>query len=210
MIALRFAGILVLFALVSPLAAETLPLPKPQVDGGMPLMQSLKLRQSTREFSDKSISNQSLGNLLWGAWGVNRPETGGRTAPSAWSHEEIDLYVFTKDGVFLYLAGKHALHRVLEGDHRAEAGGAPFTAVAGVSIVYVADHSRSPKTAVWEKENYAYIHTGFIGQNVYLVAAAEGLGCVIHDSADKGAVAQLLGLGKSQQVIIVQSVGVGK
>jgi SagB-type dehydrogenase family enzyme len=198
---------LAVFALVSPLGAETVPLPKPRVDGGMPLMQSLKLRRSIREFGDKPISNQSLANLLWGAWGVNRPESGGRTAPSAWGQGEIDLYVFSRDGVFLYLAAQHALHRVLEGDHRAEAGSAPFTAVAAISIVYVADHNRSPRTAMWEKEKYAYIHTGFIGQNVYLVAAAEELGCVIHDSADKGAVARLLGLGRSQQVIITQSVG---
>ncbi len=203
----RLARILTLFALSSLLPAETISLPEPQRDGGSTLKEALKNRRSTREFAPQPLSIHQLSNMLWAAYGVNRPAEGGRTAPSAWGQDEIDLYVFLEQGVYLYLPGAHALHQVKAGDHRKEAGTADFTTAAAVTLVYVADHRRSPRTAVWEKEKYAYIHTGFIGQNVYLFAASEGLACVIHDSARKEELARVLGLGSNEQVIISQTVG---
>ena len=186
--------------------AEPIVLPPPETGGGRPLMETLAKRRSTREFSEEALSLQTLSNLLWAAFGVNRPATGGRTAPSAWNHQEIDIYLFTPDGVYLYIAFGHRLDKVLDGDRRGAAGSPEF-ARAPVSLVYVADHSRSPRTPVWEKEKYAYVSTGFIGQNVYLFGASEGLGTVIHDSADKGALSRLLGLGPGRQIILAQAVG---
>jgi hypothetical protein len=59
---------------------NTIGLPKPHTEGGMPLMEALKKRQSARTYSDKPISDQVLSDLLWAAFGVNRPD-GRRTAP---------------------------------------------------------------------------------------------------------------------------------
>ena len=53
-------------------AAQTMQLPAPDKEGGMPLMQALAERKSTKSFSDKAVSAQDLSNLLWSAWGVNR------------------------------------------------------------------------------------------------------------------------------------------
>ena len=72
---------------------KTLILPAPQTDGGKPLMQALKDRQSTRELSPQKLPPQVLANLLWAAFGINRPDTGKRTAPSAMNMQEIDVYV---------------------------------------------------------------------------------------------------------------------
>ena len=58
-------------------------LPTPQTDGGKPLMQVLKDRHSSREFSSEELPPQIISNLLWAAFGINRPATGMRTAPSA-------------------------------------------------------------------------------------------------------------------------------
>ncbi len=188
-------------------AAEPIQLPPPDTTGGRPLMQALKARRSTRNFDPKPLPRQVLSNLLWAAFGVNRPDRGMRTAPSAWNQQEIDIYVFTADGVFLYLPTRHALHPVLAGDHRAATGTAPYAARAPVSLVYVADHGRTPRTPVWEKEKFAYAHVGFIGQNVYLYCASEGLGAVIHASIDAPPLARLLGLRRDQQIILAQAVG---
>ena len=49
-------------------------LPPPETAGGMPLMQALKARHSTREFGSKPLPPQVLSKLLWAASGVNRPE----------------------------------------------------------------------------------------------------------------------------------------
>lgn len=86
------------------LAQELKPisLPRPQTDGGKPLMQALKDRHTTREFSSAKLAPQVLSNLLWAAFGINRPDTGKRTAPSAMNWQEIDIYVATADGLYVY------------------------------------------------------------------------------------------------------------
>jgi len=78
-------------------------LPKPQLDGGRPLMRVLKDRQSSREFSPEKVPDQVLSNLLWAAFGINRPDSGKRTAPSARNWQEIDIYVAMPDGLYLSL-----------------------------------------------------------------------------------------------------------
>ena len=83
-------------------------LPPPRLDAGKPLMQALKLRRSTREYSDRPISDQVLSDLLWAAFGINRP-SGERTAPY-WCHlMVIDVYTAMADGVWLYEPQRHAL-----------------------------------------------------------------------------------------------------
>ena len=56
-------------------------LPAPQTDGGRPLMQALKERKSTREFSGEKLPVQVLANMLWAGFGVNRPD--GKRTPCA-------------------------------------------------------------------------------------------------------------------------------
>ena len=101
-------------------------LPAPQVEGGRPLMQVLKDRQSSRSFSQEKLSAQLLSNLLWAAFGINRQETGKRTAPSAVNWQEIDIYVTTADGLYLYDAKSHALKLILSEDIRALTGKQDF------------------------------------------------------------------------------------
>ena len=80
-------GILASAALaVAPAFAATqelkhIELPPPRAEGGMPLMNALKLRHSTREYSDRPLPVQTLSDLLWAAFGINRP-SGDRTAPT--------------------------------------------------------------------------------------------------------------------------------
>ncbi|MDD5020401.1 MAG: SagB/ThcOx family dehydrogenase, partial [Candidatus Omnitrophica bacterium] len=114
-------------------------LPPPQTDGGMPLMRALKQRQSRREFSDKELSLQDLSNLLWAAFGINRADSGGRTAPSAHNAQEIDIYVAVKGGLFLYDARNHMLEPVLPEDIRPATGQQPFVKNAPVNLIFVAD-----------------------------------------------------------------------
>ncbi len=56
--------------------SEVIKLPAPQTEGGKPLMQALKLRQSTRgDYGpEEKLPMQTLSNLLWAADGVNRPD----------------------------------------------------------------------------------------------------------------------------------------
>ncbi len=191
-------------------AADPVPLPPPQTDGGMPLMQALKNRASSREFSPKKIPDQVLSSLLWAGFGINRPDSGKRTAPSARNWQEIDLYVLTPDGAFLYDAKDNALKPIVAEDVRALAGVQPFVKEAPLNLILVADYARMGDGDETMKLSAASVCAGAIAQNVYLFCASEGLAAVVRASVDKTALAEKLGLSPSQRIILAQTVGYPK
>lgn len=204
-------GALLAFSvLASAQELKPLQLPPPQMDGGKPLMQALKERKTSRSFSPEKLPPQVLGNLLWAAFGTNRPDSGQRTAPSAMNRQEIDLYVATADGLFLYVAKGHTLQPVLAQDIRAATGMQPFVKDAPVELIYVADYSRMGPGRDEDKNLYAAADTGFIGQDVYLFCASEGLATVVRGSVDRPALAKAMKLRLEQKIILAQTVGYPK
>jgi nitroreductase len=200
--ALSFFALLTLGACFAPAQdLKPISLPAPQTEGGMPLMQALKQRHSTRAFSSQPLSLQTLSNLLWAGFGINRAD-GHRTAPSAMNWQAIDLYVATAEGVYLYDAKANALQPVVAGDLRAVAGTQPFVKDAAVNLVYVADTARSHGNT-----DLIDADTGFIAENVYLFCASEGLVTVVRASVDRAAIVKAFKLRPEQHVTLGQSVG---
>ena len=191
------------------LAQETgaIKLPPPEVAGGMPLMQALQARHSTREFSGKPLPPQVLSNLLWAASGVNRPNTGQRTAPSAHDWREIDVYVTTADGGYRYDSPTHTLIKVVAGDLRRLTGVQDFVATAPLNLVYVADLDRMSGAGAEDKAFYSATDAGFMAQNVYLYCASAGLAVVVRGLVDREALGAALGLAEHQRIVLAQSVG---
>jgi SagB-type dehydrogenase family enzyme len=183
---------------------------KPQTEGGRPLMQVLKERQSSREFNTQKLPLQILSNLLWAADGVNRPDSGKRTAPSAMNWQNIDIYVATADGLYLYNALEHKLTVILTEDIRAATGKQDFVKDVPVNLIYVADFSKINRGTDEEKNFYSAAHTGFISQNVYLYCASEGLATVVRGLIDRETIAKVMKLRLDQKVIFAQSVGYPK
>jgi len=182
-------------------------LPKPKTEAGMPLMEALKKRHSSRQFADRKLSDQVLSDLLWAAFGVNRPD-GRRTAPSAVNWQEIDIYVAAADGLWLFDAKAHDLKPVLQKDIRALTGKQEFVKNAPVNLIYVADFAKLRKgTPEADKILYSAADTGFISQNVYLFCASEGLATVVRGMIDRPALAKAMGLREDQRVILAQTVG---
>ncbi len=202
--------IFVLFSQTFGEELKPIQLPKPQVDGGKPLMQVLKDRKSSREFSSEKLPLQVLSNLLWAASGVNRPESGRRTAPTAANWQEIDIYLTMAEGLYLYDAKSHLLKPVLAEDIRALAGRQPFVKDAPLNLIYVADFSRIGRGTDAEKEFFSAADTGFIAQNVYLFCASEGLATVIRANIDKPALAKTMKLGTDQKITLSQTIGYPK
>lgn len=186
---------------------KSIDLPKAQTNGGRPLMQVLRDRRSMRSLSDKKLSEQVLSNLLWAAFGVNRPVTGKRTAPSAVNWQEIDIYVALPEGVFLYDAPAHMLKPVIARDLRQKAGVQEFVHRAPVVLIYVADRARMKNAKEADKDFYSAIDTGYISQNVYLFAASEGLATVAVGMVNRTVLAQELGLREEERIILTQPVG---
>lgn len=185
-------------------------LPDPQVEGGRPLMQALKDRSSSRSFSPEKLPDQILSNLLWAAFGINRPDTGKRTAPSAVNWREIDIYVAAAEGLYLYDAKAHTLNLILSGDMRPATGRQDFVREAPVNLIYVADFSKMGTAPKEDRELYSAADTGFISQNVYLYCASEGLATVVRGSIDRQALAKAMKLRPDQKIILAQSVGYPK
>lgn len=182
-------------------------LPRPRIDHPATLMRALEKRRSTREFSDKQLPAQILSDLLWATAGVNRPDAGKRTAPSAWDRQEVDLYVALIDGLFLYRAKVHALEPVAPEDLRALTGKQGYVATAPVNLVYVADLSRMKGSSDQDRIVTSASDTGFMAQNAYLYCAAEGLAVVVRGWIDKEALGKAMKLRPEQRIVLAQSIG---
>jgi nitroreductase len=202
------ALLLVPVGLISGQELKPVALPTPQTSGGKPLMQVLKERKSVRDFGPELLSRQTLSNLLWAAWGINR-EDGRRTAPSASNRQEIDVYAIMADGAYIYDAKANALKPVVQADMRKYAGTQAYVADAPLNLVYVADTAKlggddAPRMAT------ANADTGFISQNVYLFCASEGLVTVVRASVNRADLGKALSLRAEQRITLAQSVGYAK
>jgi nitroreductase len=181
-------------------------LPPPRTVGGKPLFEALKLRRSIREYSDRPLPDQVLSDLLWAAFGINRP-SGDRTAPY-WRHiMVIDVYAAMADGVWLYEPKRHALLPHLRTDIRAQTGLQDFVGSVPLNLVYVAHGEHMRDVSASDRRLYASVDTGFIGQNVYLFCASEGLASVFRGAVDYDKLNRTMQLGTDQFVTFAQTVG---
>jgi SagB-type dehydrogenase family enzyme len=189
-----------------------LPLPAPRMNGGLPLMQALQLRASRRSYREEEIPLQVLSDLLWAAFGVNRPDSGLRTAPSAINLQDIDIYLATAKGVFRFDAGPHALQTILPDDVRAFTGTQSFVAQAPVNLVYVSNYEKFSGVSEGDlggdlKVAWSWAHTGLIAQNVYLFCASEGLATVVRSMVDRNLLSEKMKLDDTQKIVLAQTVG---
>ena len=184
------AGISFLSAQAGASGPDRLSLPGPDTAGGKPLMQALAERKSTRAFSDKPVPEQELSNLLWAVWGVNRTDSGLRTAPTARNSQALAVYVVLESGVWLYEPKEHALSRVLNRDVRSKFGNPPLV------LLYAA-----PKD-----DKFAGMHVGSLYQNAGLYCASAGLASVVKATGADALDGELT-LPKGYIIYIVQPVG---
>lgn len=169
--------------------AKTIALPKPVTGGGIPLMEALSKRKSTREVSGRSISEQDLSNLLWAAWGINRPD-GKRTVPTSRNKQEAEVFVVLESGVWRYDAAGNSLVQFSSADARSRFGGAPLT------LVYAAKAG----------DDAGGMHVGSMYQNVALYCASVGLGDVVKTTG-RAELDTVLKLPADYKAYVVQSIG---
>jgi Nitroreductase family len=185
---------------------KTMALPPPRRNGGRPLLSALNLRHSTRAYSNRALPMQTLSDLMWAAFGINRP-SGDRTAPY-WRHiMVIDIYLAMADGVWLYEPKAHELQLHLPDDIRAQTGTQDFVASAPLNLIYVARGERMPDLKAEERRLYSSVDSGFIGQNVYLFCASEGLASVFRGAVDYVKLAEAMKLPDQHFVTFAQTVG---
>jgi nitroreductase len=194
---------------VAAFAQESKTLSAPRKELGKPLMQALQLRRSTREYSQRPLSDQVLSEIMWAAYGVNRP-SGDRTAPY-WRHiMVIDVYAAMADGVWLYDPKQHALLPHLGADIRAQTGIQDFVATAPLNLVYVVHGERMKEISPEDRRLYGSVDAAFAGQNVYLYCASEGLATVFRGAVDYEKLGRAMQLDEGQFVAFAQTVGYPK
>lgn len=184
-----------LFMSFDVVAQEPVKLPAPDLTGGMPLMQAMKERKTERAFSTEALDDQTLSDILWTAWGYNRPDK--RTIPTARNLQNMEVYVLKADGAFRYDARANSLIPVTAQDLRPFAAKQDFVLNAPVTLLFVAD----------EDDKYAGMHAGSAYQNVGLYCASKGLYNVVRGMIDRDALAKALGIEDEDDIIISQTVG---
>ena len=175
--------------------AEDIRLPEPDKTGKTTLMQALEDRHSDREFSDREVDEKTLSSILWAAYGVNRDD-GKRTIPTAKDTKDLSIYVFTKNGIWLYDADNNLLKQQSDQNHMDVFQKQEYMATVPVVLVYTGS-----------TDDYAAMHAGASYQNVGLFAAANGMANIVRGFYDREELPAILKLPKGQRVIITQAIG---
>ena len=193
----------IMTAHLSCMAQSKVELPAPVASGGMGLFEVLQKRASIREYSDKDISDKTLSQVLWAAYGKNRPD-GRITAPSAVNAQDVMVYVCKADGAFLYDAQNNTLVQVSKKDLRkAVAGRQEFAAKAPVSLVLVSNLEKLPRA----NQMLGAMDVGYVSENICLVCTALGLATVPRATMDIETLKKELGLGEKQVPMLNNPVG---
>ena len=193
---------------------KTIHLPRPGVDRlGMSVTRALAARCSVREFLPEALSLGQLSDILWAAYGINRPD-GRRTVPAAWGIYGLDVYAVTAEGIYLYVPEDHSLTIVAEGDHREVCGMQPFVATAPLNLLFFANYSRMHlDDARYEPmlqsmlPVVAALDAGAGAENVYLLCADLGLGLVERVLIDEAAFKAVAGMEENQHFVVAQTIG---
>ena len=185
----------------------TIELPAPEWEPATPLLELLKQRKSSREFSPRILPPRVLSTLLWAAFGINRPDTGGRTAPSAHHWREIAVFAVLADGAYRYDPAAHVLRLAKTGDLRVVTGMQDFVGTAPLDLVYVADFAKMTDASDEQRTFFASADAAVIAQNVYLFCACTGLATVVRGLVDRRKLAPALGLAPHERIVLAQTVG---
>ena len=183
--------------------SQRVPLPEARREGTMSLEAALWARRSIRDLKPDALPLAAAAQLLWAAQGKNRPD-GHRTAPSAMAVYPLEVYLVAGNveglapGVYHYRSATHDLVLAQAGDKRAELTGAPgrapgWAANAPMLVVFAGAWDRASRRFSARTERYVAMEIGLAAQNVYLQAAALGLGTTFMANFNDSAMTRILG-----------------
>jgi SagB-type dehydrogenase family enzyme len=197
------ASAFVLSQLLFAQTPKTVALNPPDLTRGVTVMKALSARASEKEFDTTNLKLQDLSDLLWAANGINRPDAGKRTAPSAMNSQDIDVYAVTKAGVYLYNPQKSSLEPVAAGDYRKQVAGKQENfAKAPLLLVLVSDLSKFPTGNDSLRNFWAAADAGTVSQNISLFCASAGLATRPRATMDQEVLSKLLKLDAKQKVML--------
>ena len=187
-------------------------LPDRPVASTMPLRDAVQRRHSTREYAGTPLSTDAFSALVRHAGGLRDGAAGRRTAPSSGALYPIEVYPVVNavegvaPGVYHYDVRRHGLSQLRAGDVGADVMryglDQDFLATANVVVVLTLIHQRMRFKYRDRSYRYGLIEAGHLGQNLYLVATALGLGaCAVGAFHDDG-INDLLGVDGREEVAV--------
>lgn len=206
-LALALACCTFAFATAKPELAKTIKFDAPPKALKADVMDALQNRKSAQGFTEKVVSYKEIGNILWAANGINRPETGRRTAPSALNKQDVDLYVFTTQAAYKYDPKAHAMNLVVEGDNRALFTERMKTPVIILLVTDVSKFDRGPEA---DRILMGAADAGLVSENISIYCAGAKIDTRVRASMDKAGLQKLLGLSEKQIPLLNHAVGYEK
>jgi SagB-type dehydrogenase family enzyme len=209
------------------LAGNRYLLPLPKFTSDVMVEEALAWRRSLREYKDEPVNIRQLSKILWAAQGINEKSFGFRTVPSAGATYPLEVYaVVAEKGVIInrtdhlpagsynYYHENHSIELIKAGDYRGDLAGASldqeWVKRAPVNIIICAVYERTTKRYGDRGHRYVYMEDGHAGQNIYLMAAALDLGTVAIGAFHDEQVRDIIGAGKTEQVLYVMPTGIPK
>lgn len=186
---------LMLFSVGAPLSVQAEEIKQlPQPDKSSELMQLIDNRHSSREYSNKDISEQTLSDILWASFGINKKGT--RTVPTAMNKQNLKVFVVYQNSIWSYDANANTLVKVSDEEISKYIAKQDFVKDAPLNLIYTGS----------DKE-YSSFHAGAAAQNVYLYAASKGLNTIVRAYIDKDELKDKLHLDRDEFVIMNQVIG---
>ncbi len=198
---------------------EAMKLPKPRVDEEASLKEAVRKRRTVRSFSTEPLSTEQLSGLLWAAQGITEERGFKRAAPSAGALYPMDVYVAAGErsvtglnaGVYHYQPADNSMKLIREGDARNELAraslGQMWMSRAPITLVITAEYARICGKYGDRGVRYAMIEAGHVGQNIFLMAEALGLGAGIVGAFNDREVIQLMGIPSAHEPLLIMPVG---
>jgi SagB-type dehydrogenase family enzyme len=184
------------------------------------LSEALRARQSTRRFAPDSLAFSDLSRLVRKSGGLTETRNGvtHRTVPSAGALYPVEIYVVARrverlaSGIYHFRPRDSLLELVQAGDFGPDlfraANEQPAARDPAAALILSARFDRSTHKYADRGYRYTYMEAGAACQNVYLLAAALGLGTVAIGAFNDEAANELLGLdGRAEAVLLMMPVG---
>lgn len=219
-VALLCLGLLTLSATrgfgMEPDTTQTIPLPSPETRSRVSVEEAMSRRRSVRDFAERGLALELVGQLLWAAQGVSSRD-GGRTAPSAGALYPLEVYLVAGNvsgldaGVYRYRPEGHRLIPHGPGDVRRtlaqSAVGQAWIADAAAVLVITAVYERTRSKYGQRTERYVHMEVGHAAQNIYLQAESLGLGTVMVGAFRDREVKDALSLSAGEAPLALMPVG---
>ena len=200
-----------------------LPLPKKLTS--ITVEEAILRRRSIRSFKPEPITIEQLSMILWSAYGVTDPSRGFKASPSAGATYPLEVYAvigekgvlaeggsYLEAGVYKYVSDTHSIRMVRRGDYREALAKAAlnqfYVAQAPVDIVVTAVFERT--TRIYGERGrvrYVPMDVGHLGQNIYLMATALGLGTVAIGAFIDEKVAEIVAESRDEVPLYIMPVG---